>query len=43
MGELIIEQLARESGMELRCLDGRQDLGWAAALPLGLAPRTLLS
>jgi len=39
----IIEQLARESGMELRCLDGRQDLGWAAALPLGLAPRTLLS
>jgi hypothetical protein len=39
----IIEQLARESGMELRCLDGRQDLGWAAALPLGLAPRTLLT
>lgn len=39
----IIEQLARESGMELRCLDGRQDVGWAAALPLGLAPRTLLA
>lgn len=39
----IIEQLARESGMELRCLDGRQDVGWAAALPLGLAPRTLLN
>jgi hypothetical protein len=28
--------------MELRCLDGRQDLAWAAALPLGLAPRSLL-
>jgi hypothetical protein len=39
----IIEQLAREAGMELRCLDGRQDVGWAAALPLGLAPRTLLT
>lgn len=39
----IVEQLAREAGMELRCLDGRQDLGWAAALPLGLAPRTLLA
>lgn len=39
----IIEQLGRESGMELRCLDGRQDVGWAAALPLGLAPRTLLA
>lgn len=39
----IVEQLAREAGMELRCLDGRQDVGWAAALPLGLAPRTLLS
>ena len=38
----IIEQLAREAGMELRCLDGRQDLAWAAALPLGLAPRALL-
>lgn len=38
----IIEQLAREAGMELRCLDGRQDVAWAAALPLGLAPRTLL-
>lgn len=37
----IVEQLAREAGMELRCLDGRQDLAWAAALPLGLAPKTL--
>lgn len=39
----IIEQLARESGMDLRLLDARQDLGWAAALPLGLAPSTLLA
>lgn len=39
----IVEQLAREAGMELRCLDGRQDVGWAAALPLGLAPRTFLA
>lgn len=39
----IVEQLAREAGMELRCLDGRQDLAWAAALPLGLAPRNLLT
>jgi len=39
----IVEQLAREVGMELRCLDARQDLAWAAALPLGLAPRNLLS
>lgn len=39
----IIEQLARESGMDLRVLDARQDLGWAAALPLGLAPSTLLA
>ena len=38
----IIEQLARESGMELRPLDGRQDLAWAAALPLGLAPATTI-
>jgi hypothetical protein len=37
----IVEQLAREAGMELRCLDARQDLAWAAALPLGLAPRNL--
>jgi hypothetical protein len=29
--------------MELRSLDGRQDLAWAAALPLGLAPRNLLA
>ena len=39
----IIEQLARESGMDLRVLDARQDLGWAAVLPLGLAPSTLLA
>lgn len=39
----IIEQLARESGMDLRALDARQDIGWAAALPLGLAPSTLLA
>lgn len=39
----IIEQLARENGMDLRVLDARQDLGWAAALPLGLAPSTLFA
>lgn len=39
----VIEQLARESGMDLRVLDARQDLAWAAALPLGLAPTTLLA
>jgi hypothetical protein len=39
----ILEQLARESGMDLRPLDARQDLGWAAALPLGLAPSTVLA
>ncbi|MDP9419472.1 MAG: hypothetical protein M3P53_04885, partial [Actinomycetota bacterium] len=39
----IVEQLAREAGMELRCLDARQDLAWAAALPLGLAPKHLFS
>ncbi|MGH9225780.1 MAG: SCO6880 family protein [Acidimicrobiales bacterium] len=39
----IVEHLAREAGMELRCLDARQDLAWAAALPLGLAPRNILS
>lgn len=39
----IIEQLARENGMDLRVLDARQDLGWAAVLPLGLAPSTLLA
>lgn len=39
----ITEQLAREAGMELRCLDARQDLAWAAALPLGLAPKNLFS
>ncbi|MDP9403446.1 MAG: hypothetical protein M3P85_08945 [Actinomycetota bacterium] len=39
----VTEQLAREVGMELRCLEARQDLAWAAALPLGLAPRHLLA
>ncbi len=39
----IVEQLAREAGMELRSLDARQDLAWSAALPLGLAPRNLLT
>jgi hypothetical protein len=39
----VIEQLARENGMDLRVLDARQDLGWAATLPLGLAPSTLLA
>lgn len=39
----VIEQLVHESGMDLRVLDGRQDLAWAAALPLGLAPRSLLA
>lgn len=38
----IVEHLARQAGMELRLLDGRQDLAWAAALPLGLAPKTLV-
>jgi hypothetical protein len=27
--------------MELRVLDGRQDVAWAATLPFGLAPATL--
>lgn len=39
----LVEQLARESGMELRLLDARQDIAWAAGLPIGLAPRTLLA
>jgi hypothetical protein len=39
----IVEQLARENGMDLRLLDARQDLAWAAALPLGLAPATVLA
>ncbi len=39
----IIEQLAREHGMDLRPLDARHDVAWAAALPLGLAPSTLLA
>ena len=39
----VLAQLARESGMDLRPLDGRHDLGWAAGLPLGLAPSTLMA
>jgi hypothetical protein len=39
----MVEQLARESGIDLRVLDGRQDIAWAAALPLGLAPKTLVA
>ena len=38
-----LEELARECGMDLRVLDARQDVGWAAALPLGLAPSTLFA
>lgn len=39
----VTEQLAREAGLELRALVGRQDLGFAATLPLGLAPKSLLA
>jgi hypothetical protein len=39
----VIEQLARETGMDLRLLDARQDLAWAATLPLGVAPAHLLA
>jgi hypothetical protein len=39
----IVEQLAHQAGMELRVLDGRQDLAWAGALPFGLAPATMLA
>ena len=39
----VLEQLARENGMDLRVLHARQDVAWAAALPLGLAPSTLLA
>ena len=39
----VVEQLARETGMDLRVLDARQDTAWAASLPLGLAPSTLLA
>lgn len=35
----LVEQLALEAGLELRALHGRHDLGWAATLPLGVAPR----
>lgn len=36
-----IEHVARDAGIDLRVLHARQDLAWAAALPLGLAPRHL--
>ncbi len=39
----IVEQLARENGMDLRLLDARQDIAWAAGLPVGLAPSTLVA
>jgi hypothetical protein len=39
----IVEQLAREAGMDLRPLDARQDAAWAAALPVGLGPSTVLA
>ncbi|MDP9441653.1 MAG: hypothetical protein M3P34_05650 [Actinomycetota bacterium] len=35
----VVEQLGREVGIELRTVDGRQDLAWACSLPFGLAPR----
>ena len=31
-----VEQVAREHGLDLRALDGRHDLAWAAALPFGI-------
>jgi len=34
-----VEQVAREHGLELRAMDGRHDVGWAAALPFGLSVR----
>jgi hypothetical protein len=39
----IVEQLARENGMDLRLLDARQDVGWAASLPVGLAPSRMFA
>lgn len=39
----IVEQLAREAGIELKVIDARQDLAWAASLPFGLAPRHLVA
>ena len=35
--------VARCPAVDLRVLDARQDVGWAAALPLGLAPSTLFA
>lgn len=35
----MVEQLAREVGIELKIVDARQDLAWASSLPFGLAAR----
>lgn len=35
----VVEQLAREVGIELKVVDARQDLAWAGSLPFGLAAR----
>ena len=39
------EQVAAQSGLELRALDGRHDLGIVCSLPLGrgLAPRLVIT
>jgi hypothetical protein len=39
----VVEQAAREAGLDVRPVDARQDLAWASSLPFGLAPRHLLS
>ena len=39
----VLEQAAREAGLDVRPVDARQDLAWASSLPFGLAPRHLLS
>jgi hypothetical protein len=38
-----VEQVARNAGLGLRVVHGRQDLAWAAALPFGLAPRAMVA
>lgn len=35
----VVEQLAREVGIELKIVDARQDLAWASSLPFGLAAK----
>jgi hypothetical protein len=37
-----MEQLARNAGLGLRVVHGRQDLAWAASLPFGLAPTAMV-